>query len=352
MSASAIGSETRPVPASVYAVGFPRWKRSIVQDFLPDSQVQFVRRPEDAPHDATLLIWGQAYRDEPRPVIRMEDAFLRSVGLGADLVRPLSLVLDRRGVYYDATGPSDLEHLLQTADFTPELIDRAQRLRERIVSEGVSKYNVGQGRWQRPTGGHRVILVPGQVEHDASIRYGAPGINTNMGLLRAVRDEHPSAYILYKPHPDVVAGLRAKGQDESEAHRWSHEIVTNVSIAELLPLVDEVRVLTSLAGFEALLRGKPVTCYGQPFYAGWGITNDRTPTDRRTRRLTVDELVAGALILYPTYVSLRTRMLVTPEQALDELLTWRQLAAGEGMLWRSLVRLALKIGKRVRTWIG
>jgi len=352
VSASAICLKGRHLPASLYAVGFPRWKRPIVREFLPDSLVQFVRRPEDAPHDATLLVWGQAYRDEQRPVIRMEDAFLRSVGLGADLVRPLSLVLDRRGVYYDATGPSDLEHLLQTTDFTPELKARAQRLRERIVSKGLSKYNVGRSGWQRPAGDVRVILVPGQVESDASIRYGAPAVKTNMGLLQAVRAANPSAYVVYKPHPDVLAGLRAEGQDESESQRWSNEIVTDVSMGALLPLVDEVQVLTSLAGFEALLRGKPVTCYGQPFYAGWGITDDRVPMDRRTRRLTLDELVAGALILYPTYVSRRTRTLATPEQILDELLSWRQLTAGEGMLWQPLVRFALRIGKCVRTWIG
>ncbi len=267
-------------------------------------------------------------------------------------MRPLSLVLDRRGIYYDATVPSDLEHLLQTTEFTAEVIARAQRIRERIVSEGLSKYNVGRSSWMRPAGDVRVILVPGQVESDASIRYGAPAIKTNMGLLRAVREANPSAYVVYKPHPDVLAGLRAEGQDESEAQRWSNEIVTDISMGALLPLVDEVQVLTSLAGFEALLRRKPVTCYGQPFYAGWGITDDRVPIARRTRRLTVDELVAGALILYPTYVSRRTRALATPEQILDELLTWRQHAAGEGMLWKSLARFALRIGMRVKAWTG
>lgn len=339
------------VPASVYAVGFPRWKRPIVRDFLPDSRVRFVRLPEDAPEDATLVVWGQAYGEEQRPVIRMEDAFLRSVGLGADLVRPLSLVLDRRGVYYDATAPSDLEHILQTTDFTAGLIARAQRLRERIVAQGVTKYNVGQEGWKRPDGARRVILAPGQVEQDASIRYGAPAIKTNIGLLQAVRTANPSAYVVYKPHPDVLAGLRRQGAGEQEAGRWCDEIVTDVAMGTMLAAVDEVQVLTSLAGFEALLRQKPVTCYGQPFYAGWGLTDDREPIARRTRTLTLDELVAGALILYPTYVSRRTKTLATPEQILDELLTWRQRAAGEGMLWHSLVRFALRIGKRVRAWI-
>lgn len=338
------------VPNTVYAVGFTGLKQPILRDFLQGSEVRFVRRPEDAPADATLVVWGQAFRDERRPVIRVEDAFLRSVGLGADLVRPLSLVFDSSGVYYDATAPSDLEHLLQAGDFSADLLARARRLRERIVEQELTKYNVGSPGWTRPDGATRIILVPGQVESDASISYGAPGIRSNMGLLQAVREANPSAHILYKPHPDVVAGLRMKGEGEDEAMRWCDEVVTDAAMGELLSAVDEVYVLTSLAGFEALLREKIVICYGQPFYAGWGLTEDQLPLARRARRLTLDELVAGALILYPTYVSRTTGRFTTPERALDELLDWRQKAKAGLPLWRQLLRSALRLGKRLRSW--
>ncbi|MBK8579299.1 MAG: hypothetical protein IPN78_14060, partial [Candidatus Accumulibacter sp.] len=85
---------------------------------------------------------------------------------------------------------------------------------------------------------------------------------------------------------------------------------------------------TSLTGFEALLRGKSVTCYGQPFYSGWGLTVDVVPNPRRVRRLLLDELVAGALIEYPVYLSRQGVDLITPEQALDELLDGEPVAAG------------------------
>lgn len=333
-------------PDPVYAVGFSYATRRIVRDYFQGSTVRFVRRSEQAPEDATLAVWGQGHQDEKRPVIRLEDAFLRSVGLGADLVRPLSLVMDRRGMYYDATAPSELEHLLQTTPFPTDLLARARQLRQRIVEQGLTKYNVGAGAWRRPDGETWVILVPGQVESDASIRYGAPGIRSNMGLLQAVREAHPTAHVLYKPHPDVLAGLRKKGEGEEEAKRWCDEVVTDTAMGELLSAVDEVHVLTSLAGFEALLRGKPVTCYGQPFYAGWGLTEDRAPIARRTCRLTLDELVAGALILYPTYVSRTTGKFITAERALDELLDWRQKAKAGLPLWRQFLRLALRLGKR------
>jgi capsular polysaccharide export protein len=276
-------------------------------------------------------------------VVRMEDGFLRSVGLGADLVRPLSWVLDRRGMYYDATCPSDLEHLLQTAHFDDALTGRARRLRERIVEHGLTKYNVGAARWRRPEHANRVILVPGQVETDASIRYGAPATRTNMGLLRAVRDANPNALVIYKQHPDVHSGLRVAGEGEHNAARWCDEVVVDIDMGSLLPVVDEVHVLTSLTGFEALLRGKRVATYGQPFYAGWGLTQDIVPPLRRTRRLTLDELVAGTLIEYPTYVSRTTARFTTPERALDELLAWRASAGTRFPWWRKLLRRVLQL---------
>ena len=140
-------------------------------------------------------------------------------------------------------------------------------------------------------------------------------------------------------------GYGRKVKVKTRLLRWCNEVVTDIVMGELLTVVDEVHVLTSLAGFEALLRGKPVTCYGQPFYAGWGLTDDRMPLARRTGRLTIDELTAGTLILYPTYVSRTTGRFTTPERALDELLEWRQQQNGLP-LGQNFLRLALLLGKR------
>jgi capsular polysaccharide export protein len=275
-------------------------------------------------------------------VIRVEDGFLRSVGLGAELVRPISWVMDRSGMYYDATRASDLEQLLQSRQFTPQQLARAAALRGRITASGITKYSVGHRSWPRPRHA-RVILVPGQVESDASLRFGAPALRTNLGLLRAVREANPDAYLLYKPHPDVSAGLRARGQGEQRVRDWCDEVVTDVAMGALLERVDEVHVLTSLAGFEALLRGKSVVCYGLPFYAGWGLTRDVVPLARRTRRLNLDELVAAALLIYPTYVSRLSGGYISAEQALEELLAWRDASAPPSRPWQYLRRAALRL---------
>jgi capsular polysaccharide export protein len=143
-----------------------------------------------------------------------------------------------------------------------------------------------------------VVLVVGQVESDASLALGAPGLHTNLGLLQAVRRERPEAWIVYRPHPDVSARLRAPGQGEDTAARWCDEIAADPPITALLSQVDEVHVLTSLAGFEALLRGVRVVCWGLPFYAGWGLTEDRCRRRGGAARA-LDELVAAALFCYP-----------------------------------------------------
>jgi capsular polysaccharide export protein len=325
----------------VHALAFSRWKKPLVRAYFGGSEVEFVRRPQQVPAGATLAVWGR----RPAPsqsgqVVRLEDGFLRSVGLGADLVRPLSWVMDGTGMYYDATQPSDLERLLRETTFDADLITRARQLRERIAAEGITKYNVGQGHWQRPPGAHRVVLVPGQVESDAAIAYGAPGVRSNLALVQAVRRAVPDAYVIYKPHPDVVARLRREGAGEDEARVHCDEIVVDVAMHVLLDAVDEVHVMTSLAGFEALLRGRRVATYGQPFYAGWGLTEDHAPPARRGRPLTLDELVAGVLLLYPTYVSRRTGHFTTAERALDELLAWRHAGASHAG-WLLRVRRAL-----------
>jgi capsular polysaccharide export protein len=332
---------------TIHVLNFSPWKRSVVRQCFPNKRIKFINNPSIVPTDGVLAIWGmKSVRDSVAPgirILRIEDGFLRSVGLGADLIRPMSWVVDGCGMYYDATRPSDLEHLLAETLFTPEMLLRAAALRQRIVAEGITKYNVGVSGWQRPKGTEKIILVPGQVESDASLAYGAPEIRSNIDLLQAVRHNNPEAHIIYKPHPDVTAGLRAKGAGEDESLRWCDEQLVDIDMSSLLDAVDAVHVLTSLAGFEALLRGKFVTCYGQPFYSGWGLTHDIVENPRRTRRLTIDGLVAGVLIMYPLYLSRTSDALITPERALDELLLWRSQEGGAVPWWRQCFRMILRL---------
>lgn len=322
--------------------GLTRWKRPIATAFLqgPAGPPRFARGPEEAARVAgaasgRVVAWAsrrieaaeEAARAQGVPFGRLEDGFLRSVGLGAAFIGPVSLVLDFSGVYYDPSRPSDLETLLAEAEIGPELAARAAALRRRLVAESVTKYNVGGEEPRVVPEGAYGVLVPGQVEDDASILKGAGAVRTNLGLLVATRARRPDAFIVYKPHPDVVAGYR-KGAVAPEAlGRLADAVVVDGSIAALYPQCRAVETMTSLSGFEALLRGLDVVAHGQPFYAGWGLTEDLAPHPRRGRRRTLDELVAATLILYPLYCDPVSRLPCGPETALDRLIELRAKAA-------------------------
>ena len=342
----AAGARLTDLPSRLVVFGFPRWKRPIVRQCFPGRELVFVQEGEPIPPQAPVVLWGTAALPAGiaagRVIVRLEDGFLRSAGLGADLVRPMSWVADCTGIYYDSSQPSDVERILAGLDVDAALRARAARLRARIVEAGLTKYNVGARQWARPGGNRPVILVPGQVESDASIAWGAPAVRTNIDLLRAVRAANPGAYLVYKPHPDVVARMRLPGNGEERAAESCDEVVVDAYLPDLLDAADEVHVLTSLAGFEALLRGKRVTCHGQPFYSGWGLTHDLVPLARRRRRLSLDELVAGTLIEYPLYLSRDGRRLLSPEAAVEELIEWRLLTGGHEPWWREIHRFFVR----------
>lgn len=326
------------LPAKLVAVKPSRWKRPIFRRFTQGSELTLAKRYSELNPGDWLLKWGAV--SDWSDTVRVEDGFIRSVGLGADLIKPSSWVFDRVGMYYDATKPSALEHMLQEAEFSAAEQQRAEVLRQLLLKHQVTKYNLGKTDWRRPPVA-RVILVPGQVETDASIRLGSPVLKTNLQLLQAVRKAAPDAYIVYKPHPDVMAGLRKAGEADSKPSVYYDELLVDQDMAHLFQQIDEVHTLTSLAGFEALLRGKTVHCYGQPFYSGWGLTKDLYPQPRRTKLRNLNELVAATLIRYPTYISWQTGYYTTPERVIEELQQLRARQRQSLPWWRILMRKLL-----------
>lgn len=292
-------------------LGFAHWKRPTVAPLLWNGEATPFHHgvPKLSPGDR-IAVWrsrlsaAQMAALADRPVIEVEDGFIRSAGLGADCVPPLSIIVDGEGVHFDPSQPSGLERLLQEGEFPPELVARADALRIAIVSSGLSKYGRGETAvLQRPGGARRHVLVPGQVEDDRAVTSGG-ALPSNLELLRRARAEVGSeAYVIYKPHPDVLAGHRRGRILEKDMAELADRVEESGPIAALIAEVDELHVNSSLAGFEALLRGKAVTVHGVPFYAGWGLTTDRGPVPaRRSARRSLDELVAATYLLYPRYL--------------------------------------------------
>lgn len=315
----------RPLAA---AFGFAHWKRSTVDPLLwAGRPVPFRGATLSALRalhaDASIAIWKArvpaafltALEAGPWRLVEVEDGFIRSAGLGADCVPPLSIVLDDLGVHYDPARPNQLEAMLAHGLFAPEDLARASALRDWLVREGVSKYGVGGATaLPRPGGAQRHLLVVGQVEDDRSVLSGGGAVRTNLTLLRHVRERAPDAWIVYRPHPDVEAGHRRGAIPRQQALELANSIDCASPISALIAMADEVHVVTSLAGFEALLHGKPVTTHGTPFFAGWGLTTDLGDVPaRRGHSRSVDELVAAVLLRYPRYLDPVTNLPCTPE---------------------------------------
>lgn len=292
--------------------GMRLWKRAHLQKMFGAVRPMMFAKFDTSRRD---MVWG--LNNAPDGAVRIEDGFLRSRGLGAELVPPLSLVLDDVGIYYDPSQPSRLEHLIaRRAELRPDQALRAEKLMIELRKLGVSKYNLGGQLPELPAGPR--ILVPGQVEDDASILRGAGDLSTNAALLEKVRAENPEATIIYKPHPDVLAGLRVGAVEN--AGEWADVVVNQVDMAALLEQIDEVWTMTSGTGFEALLRSKKVVTFGAPFYAGWGLTEDRgIVPERRTEAPTLEGLVHATLIDYPRYLDPVTNLPCPVEVALERL---------------------------------
>ena len=347
------------------AVGFRRWKAANIRPMLSlfPNKVHFVPTALAAEtlnltRADCLIHWGKKIpaglaelaQSTGARLLCMEDGFIRSVGLGSDLIRPHSLVLDESGIYFDPSKPSDLEHLLNDRVFTDDDLQRARKVCDFIVEHNITKYNIDvcqPPKWLAQAQGKQVILVPGQVEDDASIVYGCTDVKTNLALLKAARAAHPDGFVVYKVHPDVLAKNRKGKVNWAELKQYADVIETETSVVSCINACDVVHTMTSLTGFDALLRGKQVVVYGRPFYAGWGLTQDRGAAfepDRRKRILSLDELVAGALLHYPIYYDWELKGYTTCEATLNTLLKERERLSESGGLGR------LRVGFVRRQW--
>lgn len=330
---------------NVAGIRFQWWKRPFATPFITagNGTLRWTDAPEALDAHECGVLWGARSADTLPPNtrhVRIEDGFFHSCGLGSDMIAPRSQVIDRRGLYFDASRPSDLSVLLNETQFTDAELVRAAALRKLVNELGITKYNLGRRApgWTVPTG-KLVALVPGQVADDASIRLGTGSLSTADALLQEVRAQRPNAFIIYKPHPDVLSGNRSGLID---AKRLADVVDTTSDLLSLIDIADEVHTLSSLAGFDALMRNKAVFTYGMPFYAGWGLTNDAlAPLPWRERTLTLDMLTAGALLRYPIYWDWRLRLYTTPEAVVRQLAprAARPLRSIRGNRWRPFLKV-------------
>ena len=260
--------------------------------------------------DDDVLVWGHSpYAGRGTRVagatgahlVRIEDAFLRSLHPGRSGDPPMGLIIDRRGIYFDASGPSDLEVLLSTHPLDDTaLLDRARGAMARIAAAHLTKYAANDPDLEPPPPGY--VLLIDQTRGDAAIRMGAASAHSFAEMLAHAMEDHPGAPIVIKTHPETRAGHRAGHFDPAALPQGVTIDDRPIPPQRLFEGARAVYCVSSLLGFEAILAGHRPVLFGVPFYAGWGLSDDRRPTPaRRQRKLTRAQLAAAALILYPTW---------------------------------------------------
>jgi capsular polysaccharide export protein len=288
----------------------------------PMLQAQLVAGP---PAQA-VLAWGRkpsALKAEQLahklglPLLRAEDGFLRSFGTGDDFPS-LSVVVDAQGIYYDSTGPSDLEAMLASNEELLSQAAEADRAMGLLLEHQLSKYNHAPHMQLPPAGGQPRVLVVDQTLGDMSVRYGAANERTFAHMLQAAIDENPGAQVLgYLSH--VQPTQLHQGGELMPLREAANPI-------GLLQQVSQVYVATSGMGFEALLCGHPVRCFGLPWYAGWGATQDEQHCPRRSRNRTVRELFAAGYLRYTRYLNPATHKRGSIFDVMDWLVRQRRMA--------------------------
>jgi capsular polysaccharide export protein len=269
------------------------WSVEHLTAFLGLTPAQLSFNPFFAPRDSEAIAgWGikprsrYAMRAAARrglPYVALEEGFLRSVGFGQQNVEPLSVIVDPVGIYYDSTRCSWLERLLEEGALDdPVLLARAEAAIAMLRAEKLTKFNTAPTVDERElySGlGDDFILIIDQTFNDESVLRSGAGPDPFTTMLRQARLDHPDRRIVIKSHTTV---LNTPGPGYFATHDASGGRVTVFD--------------------RDLIAGKPVTCFGLPFYAGWGLTRDRVACPRRRRRRSLAQIFAAAYLLYPTYV--------------------------------------------------
>ncbi|MGO3119457.1 MAG: capsular polysaccharide export protein, LipB/KpsS family [Moraxellaceae bacterium] len=274
-------------------VGMQPWRDIVGEWVLESAHIQIQRHFDKRYFDLWLkpfiklvnpviYIWGykapdyfiKYVREQNLDIFFLEDGFIRSGPDDDSSAPPLSIVMDSQAPYFDTTRPNDLTDFIANFDFEQDGYDYelAQEMLDYYVSHRVSKYNHQPYVDVIPIYGiknKKRVLVLGQVPHDDSLKYGDGNGITLLDVVSKAIEENPDAQIIVKPHPMTLDDLFIF---DTLTELDCLTLTQSIHLVDALESIDHVYTITSLGGFEALLRGKKVTVLGRPFYVNTNIT--------------------------------------------------------------------------------
>ncbi|AEE87646.1 Capsular polysaccharide export system protein KpsC [Francisella cf. novicida Fx1] len=266
-----------------------------------------------------------------KKVIFIEDGFIRSIYPYTRkenktlLSVSCAYVIDSKTLYYDATKESDLENLINS-DFklSDDMCQRASNCMQKIINNNISKYNHQPIVDFNFAKDKKKVLIVGQSQGDMSLKYGLCVDNSFEDMILSAMEENKNSEIIIKIHPDeLIKNKNSKYIRNLKKNKNVKIIDYEINPIYLIKQVDIVYVLTSQLGFEALMCGKKVVCFGAPFYSNWGVTDDRIIVRRRCKKRSIEEIFYITYILYSKYYNPQTNKKETLEGVLDFIINQR-----------------------------
>lgn len=294
-------------------------------------------------HKETALKARNYARAREIPYVAFEDGFLRSIHPGnAEL--PMSVVVDRSGIYYNSTQPSDLESLIRKRASMPDDRIFAKIALCYLRDKKLSKYNdfsPNEGKLldRFESYGSDNVMVVDQTRSDASISLGCANAGTFEKMIEAAVTDNPGRNVIVKTHPETTLGRKAGHFNAAalkELAARSRAIRSTLSdnrlqlLGErvnpwsLLERCSKVYCVSSQLGFEALLAGCEVHCFGVPFYAGWGLTQDRYTVRTDRGEASLNNLINATYQDYSRYFDHSVSRFISFQKAAETLLAQRE----------------------------
>lgn len=255
---------------------------------------------------AISIGWGSYHVNRhlcrDKNLLHIEGAYLRSFLMdrsGSIFDEARCFFVDTLGWHYDPNHPSLIENLLNTYQVTDEQKQRASDFIKLLIDNKVTKFNDQLEIVDLPKG-HNVLVVDSTVKDQAVLKSGGTD-NSFTQLLNSAIKENPDSNIIVKLHPDSLNNRRS-GYYDNLTNPNIHLVNVKVNPFDMLSQVDKVYTFSSTLGVESLMMQKETHVFGMPCYAGWGLTYDRMVSKKRTRKLTIEELVYIIYFVYTQYI--------------------------------------------------
>jgi capsule polysaccharide export protein KpsC/LpsZ len=292
---------------------------NVGEKFLNVKKFYSHRDREPNPNDIDFVaIWGisgvdnntmrlfEYAQSHQKPILIIEDGFLRSFYPMSYGELSASVRYDNSGCYYDCNNTNSIENLLNS-DFCLDVqaSNRIDVVIKDLIASNITKYAAGSVASVELFDKNRdVVLVIDQVYGDMSVQLGGIADSEFDMMVELAIAENPDAQIVVKLHPEAVLGIR-KGHYDAELlrNRGINVISEHVNSISLLKQIDKVYCATTQMGLEAVLCGKEVHVFGKPFYAGWGLTVDRKNISRRNKKRDIQTIFYSAYIHNTTYIN-------------------------------------------------